>query len=54
MSQEWPSFWNKEMETIGEEELYVLHQQKFLRQCKYVFRSSPFYQEKFRNNQRLG
>ncbi|MGD8985233.1 MAG: AMP-binding protein [Desulfobacteraceae bacterium] len=50
MPKEWPSFWNKEMETIGEEELYVLHQQKFLRQCKYVFRSSPFYQEKFRDN----
>jgi phenylacetate-CoA ligase len=41
-------FWNEKLETLSGDALFDLHQEKFLKQLSYVFNSSPFYQEKFR------
>ncbi|MBW1945133.1 MAG: phenylacetate--CoA ligase family protein, partial [Deltaproteobacteria bacterium] len=42
------NIWNRELETLSTDALLHLHQEKFLKQLKYLFDSSPMYQEKFK------
>ncbi len=41
-------FWNEKREALSADALFELHKDKFLKQLKYVFDSSPFYRKKFR------
>ena len=43
-------FLNKDMETIGPEELHALQEKKLSKQLDYVWEKSPFYQRKFKEN----
>ncbi|MBW2610100.1 MAG: phenylacetate--CoA ligase family protein [Deltaproteobacteria bacterium] len=40
-------FWNREMETMSWEQMMELHNEKFLKQIKYIFENSEFYKNKF-------
>jgi len=42
-------YWNEEMETLSMERMMEVHDEKFLKQIKYVFENSEFYQKKFGN-----
>jgi phenylacetate-CoA ligase len=42
-----PKYYNKKLETIGQEELGSLQENKLKKQLKYVWKNSPFYQRKF-------
>ena len=44
------SFWRQELETLSIDALSGLHEQKFQKQLEYVFRCSPFYQNKFKEH----
>ena len=50
MKSQWNHFWNEKLDTLSSDELFHLHQQKFLKELEYVFGYSLFYQEKFRKN----
>lgn len=41
-------YWNEEMETISEEKLRPLHEEKFKKQLAYTYENSQFYQRKFK------
>jgi len=41
-------YWNKEMETLSPERFYEVQEKALLRQLKYVWENSAFYQKKFR------
>jgi len=40
-------YWNEEMETLSMERMMEVHEEKFLKQIKYVLENSGFYQKKF-------
>jgi len=44
----WPKYHNEKMETLDEERLKALQENKLKKQLKYVWAKSPFYQKKFR------
>lgn len=46
--QRWPPYYNKEMETIEEERLRSIQEEKLRNQLDYVCKRSPFYGRKFR------
>lgn len=46
--KEYRRYWNERMETISEDELRSIHEKKFLKQLKYTYKNSLFYQEKFK------
>ncbi len=41
-------YWNDDIETLPPERLHQLHEEALLRQLKYVWENSAFYQQKFR------
>ncbi len=47
MSLKNDNMFNPEMETLSGDELYELHQNKFLSQFEYLYKNSKLYQEKF-------
>ena len=46
--EKWPKYYNKELETMRQEELKSLQEKKLKKQLKYVWKNSPFYQRKFK------
>ena len=44
----WPQFYNERMETLDQEKLRSLQENKLKKQLKYVWKNSPFYQKKFK------
>ena len=46
--EKWPQFYNERMETLDQEELRSLQENKLKKQLKYVWKNSPFYQKKFK------
>ncbi len=48
MAKKYRALWNKNMEAISQDELHALHQEKLLKQVKYVAENSPLYKEKFK------
>jgi phenylacetate-CoA ligase len=40
-------YWNKDLETIGDQDLKLLEMDALQRQLRYVYEKSPFYKEKF-------
>jgi len=46
----WPLYYNEKMETIDQEKLRSLQENKLKRQLKYVWKNSPFYQKKFKES----
>ncbi len=40
-------YWNKDLETIGDQDLKLLEMDALRRQLRYVYEKSPFYKEKF-------
>lgn len=45
--EKWPQFYNERMETLDQEKLRSLQENKLKKQVKYVWKNSPFYQKKF-------
>ncbi len=48
MAEKYSDFWDESMETISQDEFHSLHQQKFLKQFKYVYENSDFYRDKYK------
>lgn len=48
MAEKYRHIWNEKMEAISQEELHHLHEEKLVKQVKYVYENSPMYQEKFK------
>ena len=46
----WPLYYNEKMETIDQERLRSLQENKLKRQLKYIWKNSPFYQKKFKES----
>lgn len=46
--RKWPPYYNEEMETMSQERLRSLQEKKLKKQLQYVWKNSPFYQNKFR------
>lgn len=46
--EKWPQFYNERMETLDQEKLRSLQENKLKKQLKYVWKNSPFYQKKFK------
>jgi phenylacetate-CoA ligase len=44
----YPKYWNEEMETLSPERFHDVQEKAFLKQLKYVWENSAFYQKKFR------
>jgi phenylacetate-CoA ligase len=41
-------YFNEEMETLSDDALHNLHQEKFLKQLEYLYKHSPLYQDKLK------
>jgi phenylacetate-CoA ligase len=48
MPKKYRNFWNEKMETMSQDELHQLHEQKLLKQVKYAYENSLLYHEKFK------
>lgn len=46
--EKWPQFYNERMETLDQEKLGSLQENKLKKQLKYVWKNSPFYQKKLK------
>jgi phenylacetate-CoA ligase len=46
--EEYPEYWNQEMETMTAGRYQEVQERAFMRQLRYVWENSPFYQTKFR------
>lgn len=47
MAKERGEYWNEEMETLSPEKFHEVQERAFLKQIKYVWKNSIFYQKKF-------
>ena len=48
MAKKYRNCLNEKMETISQDELHQLHEQKLLKQVRHVYQNSPMYKEKFK------
>ena len=46
----YPKYWNERMETLSPDAFHEVQEKSFLRQLKYVWEKSVFYQKKFRES----
>ncbi len=49
MEDKYPEYWNEEMETLSPEKFHDVQEKALLKQLKYVWEKSAFYQKKFKD-----